>query len=77
MKTETIHCDICKRKIDLNADMSLSMYESISIKTTMDLQKVPSKIAYDICKNCAEEVEKLLSDMIKKGSNQQTEKDNS
>lgn len=64
---QKILCDICERELDMMEDGALAMFEFIKIQTQNILsfkkkEEKLIKIHFDLCKDCAEKVEKFLNE---------------
>ncbi len=74
MKINKIICDICDKEIDVNTDAGLAMYEHIEVQQKLNLMpdvflkgeadaqtgKEVVKLYFDICNDCAKEIEAFL-----------------
>ena len=74
MKINKIICDVCENEINLETDEALAMFEFIQTQTKLNIipvmplrkdlgdNKEIVKTTYDLCKRCAEMVEKFLKE---------------
>ena len=80
MKINRIICDICNNEIDINIDAGIAMYEHIVVQPKLDFvpnlfskennniksDKEIIKKSFDICKNCAKEIDILIDKLKEK-----------